>query len=474
MNRSMMSRLTAAAVSVALLAAGLAGCGGSGDAETAEGEMIISVNNSEPQSPLVPSNTNEMGGGKVIRYLFEGLVSFDADGNQQLEVAKSITPNEDATQYTIELNEGWTFTNGEKVTASSFADAWSFAANVHNAQKQGSRMSVIQGYDELQDPSVAEDAKLSGLEVKDDYTLVVTLNQPDSVFPVQLAHQAFFPLPSAAYEDIDAFGHNPIGNGPYMLESWEPNKNIIVVPNPDYKGNRKVSNDGIEYRVYTDPEAAYADLSSGNLDVMDSVPASALETFQTDESIVAYSQSGSSYQGFIIPERLEHFGQDEEGQLRRQAISITSPLVPEYTDDLPGVENLEHNAEKAKELWDKADAISPWSGEFKIAYNADGGHKDWVDAVCNQLKNTLGIEASGDPYPTFSDIRERVTDRTITSGPYHHVGVPFRLAARLPVRRGLPDPAVCLRVRGRSRFQRRRLQERGVRCGAGGRAVADR
>ena len=52
MNRSMMSRLTAAAVSVALLAAGLAGCGGSGDAETAEGEMIISVNNSEPQSPL--------------------------------------------------------------------------------------------------------------------------------------------------------------------------------------------------------------------------------------------------------------------------------------------------------------------------------------------------------------------------------------------------------------------------------------
>ena len=56
MNRSMMSRLTAAAVSVALLAAGLAGCGGSGssstgvggcggsgDAETVVGEMIFCV-----------------------------------------------------------------------------------------------------------------------------------------------------------------------------------------------------------------------------------------------------------------------------------------------------------------------------------------------------------------------------------------------------------------------------------------------
>ena len=64
------------------------------------------MNNSEPQNGLIPSDTNEMGGGKVIRYLFEGLVSFDAKGKQHLEVAESITPNEDATKYTIKLKEG--------------------------------------------------------------------------------------------------------------------------------------------------------------------------------------------------------------------------------------------------------------------------------------------------------------------------------------------------------------------------------
>ena len=53
-------------------------------------------------------------------------MSFDAKGKQHLEVAESITPNEDATTYTIKLKKGWKFTNGEAVTAHSFADTWKF------------------------------------------------------------------------------------------------------------------------------------------------------------------------------------------------------------------------------------------------------------------------------------------------------------------------------------------------------------
>lgn len=429
-------RVAAAAAACAMLIP-MAACGSSSQSSSDPAGTVISVNNTEPQSPLVPADTNEMGGGKVIRYLFEGLVSYDVKGKEHLEVAKSITPNADATQYTIVLKDGWKFTNGEDVTADSFAKAWSYAANVKHAMKQASRMSIIKGYDALQDPNVADDAQLEGLEVKDPHTLVVTLNQPDSVFPVQLAHQSFFPLPSTAYKDIKAFGKNPVGNGPYKLKSWTVGKNIIVEKNADYKGSRTVKNAGIEFRVYTDENAAYSDVLSGNLDVLDEVPPTAVKTFRTNKNVTAYSQPGSSYQGFVIPERLDHFGFDKEGQLRRQAISMainreqiiekvysntktaatdfTSPLVPEYSKSLKGGEHLKHNESEAKKLWAEADAISPWSGTFKIAYNADGGHKQWVDAVCNQLKNTLGIDAQGDAYPTFSDIRSRVTDRSITT-----------------------------------------------------------
>ncbi len=48
-----------------------------------------------------------------------------------------------------------------------------------------------------------------------------------------------------------------------------------------------------------------------------------------------------------------------------------------------------------------------------IAYNADGGHQEWVDAVANSIKNTLGIDAAGAPQPTFAQIRTQITDRTI-------------------------------------------------------------
>ena len=76
---------------------------------------------------------------------------------------------------------------------------------------------------------------------------------------------------------------------------------------------------------------------------------------------------------------------------------------------------LKFNPNKAKELWAEADKISPWTGKFTLAYNADGGHATWVDAVTNQLRNNLGIEAEGNPYPDFKSLRSDVTDRVITS-----------------------------------------------------------
>ena len=52
--------------------------------------------------------------------------------------------------------------------------------------------------------------------------------------------------------------------------------------------------------------------------------------------------------------------------------------------------------------------------KFTIAYNGDGGHQAWVDAVANSIKNTLGIQAEGQPYATFAELRKDVQDRKMT------------------------------------------------------------
>ncbi|MBC7443578.1 MAG: ABC transporter substrate-binding protein, partial [Ramlibacter sp.] len=114
---------------IALAAAGalmLSGCAsGSTPAPAGDTAAIISTNGSEPQNPLIPTNTTETGGGKITTSLFAGLVSYNAKGETENEVAKSIE-SDDAKNWTVTLNDGWKFSDGEAVTASSFVDAWNF------------------------------------------------------------------------------------------------------------------------------------------------------------------------------------------------------------------------------------------------------------------------------------------------------------------------------------------------------------
>lgn len=422
---------------IALAAAGslaLAGCsssgGGSGDSASGS---IITTNGSEPQNPLIPTNTNEVGGGKILDAIFAGLVYYEADGTAKNDLAVSIE-TEDAINYTIKIRDDAKFTDGTQVKAENFVKAWNYGADAANAQLSSYFFEDIEGFS--YDESVPE---LPGLKVVDDTTFTVQLSTPASDFPIRLGYSAFYPLPDVAFEDMEAFGQNPIGNGVYKIASdtaWEHDVKIDLVKNEEYNGPREAQNDGLSIVFYASLDAAYSDLLGGNLDVLDAIPDASLGTFVEDLGDRAVNQPAAIFQSFTIPERLEHFS-GEEGKLRRQALSMsidraeitdvifdgtrtpasdfTSPVIAGWSDSLDGTEVLEFNPEKAQELWAEADAISPWSGTFEIAYNGDGGHQAWVDAVTNSIKNTLGIDASGLPYPTFAELRDEVTNETIQS-----------------------------------------------------------
>jgi oligopeptide transport system substrate-binding protein len=386
---------------------------------------IITANSSEPANPIIPTNTNEVGGGKIETLIFAGLVYYDADGNPHNEVADSIETT-DSQNYTIKIKSGWKFSNGEAVTAKSFVDAWSYGAKFSNAQLAAYFFDPIEGF------SYEKDQPLTGLKVVDDTTFTVKLVQPQADFPLRLGYAAFYPLPESAYADMKAFGENPVGNGPYKLDgpgAWEHNQQIKLVPNADYAGDRKAQNGGVTLKFYTTQDSAYNDLLSDQLDVLDAVPDSAFATFQEELGDRAVNQPAAVFQSFTIAQWLPHF-EGEEGKLRRAAIShainreqitktifrdtrtpasdFTSPVIAGWSDTVPGSEVLTYDADKAKQLWAQADAISKWDGKFTIAYNTDGGHKAWVDAVTNGLSSVLGIQAEGQPYAVFADLRKDV------------------------------------------------------------------
>nr|KEP23276.1 ABC transporter substrate-binding protein [Georgenia sp. SUBG003] len=433
-----------AGVAASILAGSLvlAACSSSGD-ETAADETtggtdggastgIVSVNGTEPQNPLLPAHTNETGGGRIMTQLFAGLVRYNADGSVENEVAESIE-TEDNQNFTIKLQDGWKFSDGTPVTAKSFVDAWNYGALLSNAQNNSYFFEVIEGF------SYDEDSELTGLEVVDDLTFTVKLVQPEADFPLRLGYTAYMPLPEVFFEDPEAFGENPVGNGPYMLDgegAWQHNVRVDMVPNPEYTGGRTPQNGGVSVVFYEQEDAAYADLLSGNLDVIENIPNSSITSFEDELEGRSVNQPAAINQTLSVPEYLPEWS-GEAGHLRRQAISyainreeitdtifngtrtpakdFTSPVIDGWSEEVPGNEVLEFDPEKAKELWAEAEAIEPWGDRtFTIATNTDSDHQPWVDAVNNSIRNTLGIEAEMEPYAQFSEFLDARDNQEMT------------------------------------------------------------
>jgi oligopeptide transport system substrate-binding protein len=272
---------------------------------------------------------------------------------------------------------------------------------------------------------------MKGLAVVDDSTFTVKLATPQASFPLRLGYTAFFPMPQSAYKNIKAQGESPVGNGSYMLDGkWVHNVDIKVKKNPDYKGTMVAKNAGVDVKVYTDATAGYTDLQANNLDILDSIPDSALATFKADLGTRAINQPAGVFQAFDFPLYQPEWKSANSKKVR-QAISMaidrdqitktifngtrtpatdfSSPVVQGYSKDIGG-DVLKYDPVKAKALLAEAGGFT---GKLEISYNADGSHKAWVDAVCNSIKNAIAIDCVGKSYPDFKSLRDPITKGTM-------------------------------------------------------------
>jgi oligopeptide transport system substrate-binding protein len=427
------------------LALVLTACGGDddgGDEASGEGATggAVSVRGCNPQNPLVPGNTQETCGGDVLDQLFSKLVRYDPETAEPLnEIAASIESDDNIT-WTITLNEGWTFHNGDPITAQSFVDAWNYTAYAPNAYLNSYFFEPIQGYADLQPaeppaddapvtPDMVAAEEMSGLEVIDDTSFTVTLTEPMSSFPIRLGYTAFSPLPTQFFDDPAAFGEAPIGTGPFEFVSWEPNVEIKLQAYDDYQGEAKPKIDEATFKIYEDDNAAYADLQADNLDIVPQLPTAALagETYKSDLGERFIERETGVFQSFtfapetVSPElanpqlrqaismavdRQSIIDTIFEGQ-REPATGWVAPVVDGFEPGACG-EYCEFNPERANELLAEAGGFT---GSLTLAYNGDADHQPWVDATCNSIKNTLGIECTGVPEVDFATFRTKITNR---------------------------------------------------------------
>ncbi|WP_329489446.1 ABC transporter substrate-binding protein [Kitasatospora sp. NBC_01246] len=384
----------------------------------------ISVELGEPQHGLVPQNTSESEGAEVLNAIFAGLVDYDIkDNSPKLRVAESIE-SQDATTWTIKLKDGYTFHNGEKVTAQSFVDAWNYGANQDNAQEALPFFDKILGSDELapgKDKKPTAD-KLKGLAVVDDKTFTVTLKAPFSQFKTMLGYNAFFPLPKAFFTDPKAFEDAPIGNGAFQIDGkWEHNKQIKVKRFENFPASDgKAKLDSVTFKIYDKLDTAYNDLRADNIQITDKLPISAMATVAQEfgDRYIYKPDSGVGYLGFPISTNPAFASPDLRKAIsmaidresitktifsgtRKPADDFINPIIPGYRQGALG-DAAKYDPAKAKALFAQAGGLP--GNTLEIGYNADGGHKEWIEAVGNQLKANLGIEVTFKPFEKFGAI----------------------------------------------------------------------
>jgi oligopeptide transport system substrate-binding protein len=424
-------KMAVGATAIALLAAGCSGSG-SEDTDTASKSIVVGIG--EPQH-LIPSNTTETGGAQVLAALFYPLVDFDEQSKPVEVGAESIT-SDDNKVWTVKLKPGFTFSNGEPVVSDNYIDAWNYGAYGPNAQGASYFYERIEGYADLQsvDPDGEEGPKkapepkakaLTGLKKVDDTTFTVTLSTPFAGWESVMGYTAFLPLPKAAFSApgviADGFEDAIIGNGPFKMKgTWEHDSQIATEKVDGFKGNvPKV--DAVTFKIYQDQKAEYADLTAGNVDVQTAIPIESLAAAPGDLGDRFQKSPSSSFQFVGFPTFQKEFSnvdvrralsmavnrQEMTDQIflgsQTPATGFVSPAVAGYRENTCG-DNCKYDAAAAKALYDKANGPK----EINITYNADGGHKAWVDAMCNQINKSLGIKCTGTPEPKFADLLTKV------------------------------------------------------------------
>jgi oligopeptide transport system substrate-binding protein len=413
-----------ASASVAVAAA----CGGSSTPAPSADALVISVGIGEPKR-LIPSTATETFGAQVMDALFTSLVEYDASFRPVEVAAESITSTDNKV-WTITLKPGWTFHNGEPVTADSYINAWNAGAWGPNAHDGNYFFDKLEGYAELNPrdgKSAPKAKKLTGLIKKDDLTFNVVLSEPYANFKAMLGYTAFLPVPQVAFADLannvfdPTYEASPIGQGPFKMKGvWQHDQLIEVERYDGFKGAApKIA--GIQFKIYQQLTTEYQDLLSGQLDIVPRLPLESLGNARADLGD-RYGQSPLSaitLLGFptfdprysrVEVRKAISMAIDREEVLKAIFYNSQTPLrsfvsnvVPGHRPDTCG-EPCQYNPAKAKALFDSVSGAKLVGGRIELAYNVDGGHKPWIDAVCNQLRKNLAVECVGNPQPKFSEL----------------------------------------------------------------------
>ena len=212
-------------------------------------------NGSEPQG-IDPHIVTGVPEHHLLISLCEGLTSSNPNGGANLPgAAESWDISEDGTSYTFYLQKNGKWSNGEPLTAQDFAWSWKRLLTPSLGSQYPDMLYYVKGASDYHN-GITDNFDDVGVEVIDDYTFRVHLNNPTPFFLGLLSHYSTWPvhketvLKHGTIDDRNGQWTRPgnfVCNGPFNLKSWELNSRIVVEKNPLYWDSNIVKLNEIHY-----------------------------------------------------------------------------------------------------------------------------------------------------------------------------------------------------------------------------------
>lgn len=202
---------------------------------------------------------------QVWNQVVERLFYYDVDGNFRPHLAAGYTHNDAHTVFDITIREGVTFSNGEKL------DAAAVAANLNILGKGDQAKGIPRSayFPPSYDTAVAVD----------DHLVRITLTEPFGDFVQRLGAWTtvgiLAPATIGATAEEQSDPTKIYGTGPFVFESWVPNKEVVLARRDDYawpRGDRKHAGaaylDRVVVQQIAEPSLRVGALESGQVEVI--------------------------------------------------------------------------------------------------------------------------------------------------------------------------------------------------------------
>jgi peptide/nickel transport system substrate-binding protein len=221
--------------------------------------------------------------------VYDPLMAVARDGTIQPYLAQSLTPNAAFDTWTLTLRPGITFHDGSVLDAA-----------VVRANFEALRASALTG---------GALAGVASIATPDAHTVVVSLKSPATGFAAALTTQIGYVVSNSMLQATAASSDSvtppaPVGTGPFVFQSWQPNGHFTATRNPHYWQQGMPYLDSVTFRPIVDTTQRENSLRTGTIDAMISIDPRTYDHFRSAPGFESLYQTspvvGEPTMGFVL------------------------------------------------------------------------------------------------------------------------------------------------------------------------------